>query len=67
MTIGKRNTRKNVGLLLNEVGTWITGDTEKVVIANTFFTSVFATKAAPQGSWKIKSGEWKNSTWLRRI
>jgi len=44
MTIGKRKTRKNVGLLLNEVGTWITGNAKKAEILNASFASIFNAK-----------------------
>ncbi|KFZ57322.1 hypothetical protein N321_09184, partial [Antrostomus carolinensis] len=37
----KRQTRGNVGSLLNEVGALVTGDVEKAKILNAFFTSVF--------------------------
>ncbi|GAB0189216.1 mitochondrial enolase superfamily member 1 [Grus japonensis] len=43
----KRKTRENVGLLLNEVDTLVTEDTEKVELLNAFFASVFT--AEPSG------------------
>lgn len=40
-TNNKRKTRENMNLLLNEVGTLVTEDTEKVDLLNTLFSSVF--------------------------
>jgi len=46
----KRQTRKNVGPLLNEVGVLVTEDIEKAELLNAFFASVFTAKASPQES-----------------
>lgn len=46
----KRQTRENVGPLLNDVGVFVTGDTEKAEILNEFFASVFIAKTSPQES-----------------
>jgi len=46
----KRNTRDNVGPLLNEVGVLVTEDAEKAELLNAFSASVFSAKAGPQAS-----------------
>ncbi|GAB0204347.1 coiled-coil domain-containing protein 171 [Grus japonensis] len=53
----KRNTRGNVGVLLNEVGALVTEDTEKVELLNTFFASVFTAKAGSQGTQTLEVRE----------
>ncbi|KAJ7418157.1 hypothetical protein BTVI_30465 [Pitangus sulphuratus] len=53
----KRNTRQNVGPLLNEVGALMMEDTEKVELLNTFFASVFTAKARPQESQTLETRE----------
>lgn len=62
---------ENVGPLLNEVGNMLREDTEKTGLLNAFFALGFAAKNAPWESQtleiKKESGEWKNSSWLRRI
>jgi len=44
----KRKARKNVGLLLNEVGVMVMKVIEKAELLNAFFASVFSAKAGPQ-------------------
>ncbi|PKU48938.1 forkhead box protein o3 [Limosa lapponica baueri] len=44
---GKRKTRENVGLLLNETDVMVTEDAEKAELLNAFFASVFT--AQPSG------------------
>ncbi|KAJ7396398.1 rna-directed dna polymerase from mobile element jockey-like [Pitangus sulphuratus] len=46
----KRETRENVGLLLNQMSVMVMGDTEEVELLNAFFASVFITEASPQES-----------------
>jgi len=46
----ERQTRENVGLLLNEVGAQVMEDTEKAELLNASFASVFTAKAGPQTS-----------------
>jgi len=46
----KCKTRENVGLLLNEVGALVVEDTEKVVLLNACFVSVFTAEAGSQES-----------------
>ncbi|GAB0195017.1 mitochondrial enolase superfamily member 1 [Grus japonensis] len=53
----KRKTRENVGLLLNEVGALVMGDTEKAELLNAFSASVFTAKAGPQESQTLEVGQ----------
>ena len=43
----RRNTKENVGLLLNDVGALVKKDTENAKLLNVFFASVFTAKASP--------------------
>lgn len=47
-------------LLLNEMSTLITVDTEKVDIWNTFFASVFTTKT---DAWELQTPEVRERFW----
>jgi len=53
----KRNTRDNVGLLLNEVGVLVMEDAEKADLLNAFFAAVFSAKAGPQESQALELRE----------
>lgn len=53
----KMKTRWNAGLLLNDMGTKITEDTEKTELLNTFFASVFTAKSGPQESQTLNVRE----------
>lgn len=46
-TGGKKKTKGNVGLLLNEVGALVMEDSEKVELLNSTFALVFTAKASP--------------------
>jgi len=46
----KWKTRVNVGMPLNEVGALVMEDTEKAVLLNALFASIFTAKAGPQAS-----------------
>ena len=67
----KRKTRENVGLLLNEVGTLVTEDTEKAGLLNAFFFPSLLLRLLLRNPrpWRqeAESGEQKPSPWLRRI
>ncbi|PKU46097.1 rna-directed dna polymerase from mobile element jockey- hypothetical protein [Limosa lapponica baueri] len=54
---GKRTTRENVGLLLNETGAMVTEDAEKAELLNTFFASVFTAQASPQEPPNLEESE----------
>ena len=53
----KRKTRKNVGLLLNEVGALVMEDTGKAELLIAFFASVVTAKASPQETQTLEVGE----------
>jgi len=53
----KQKTRKNVGLLLNEVGALVMGDAVRVELLNAFFASVFSAKTSPQASQSLEVRE----------
>jgi len=57
----KWETRENVGLLLNEVGTLVMKDTETAELLNAFFASVFTAKAGPQASQalEVREEDWR--------
>ncbi|PKU31816.1 rna-directed dna polymerase from mobile element jockey-like [Limosa lapponica baueri] len=54
---GKRKTRENVGLLLNEMGAMVTEDAEKAELLNAFFASVFTVQASPQEPQTLEETE----------
>ncbi|PKU33356.1 rna-directed dna polymerase from mobile element jockey-like [Limosa lapponica baueri] len=54
---GKRQSRENVGLLLNETGAMMTEDAEKAELLNAFFASVFTAQASPQESHTLEETE----------
>ncbi|PKU46943.1 glycerol kinase [Limosa lapponica baueri] len=53
----KRKTKENVGPLLNESGTMVTGDAGKAELLNAFFASVFTAQATPQEPWTSEESE----------
>ena len=53
----KRKTRENVGLLPNEMGALVTGDSQKTEKLNAFFASVSITKTSPQESHSLEVRE----------
>ncbi|PKU36690.1 rna-directed dna polymerase from mobile element jockey-like [Limosa lapponica baueri] len=53
----KRNTRENVGPLLNETSAMVTEDAEKMQLLNGFFASVFTAQASPQKSQTLEVTE----------
>ncbi|PKU44100.1 rna-directed dna polymerase from mobile element jockey-like [Limosa lapponica baueri] len=59
---GKRQTRENVGPLLNEMGAMVTEDAEKAELLNAFFASVFAAQASPQESQTLEVTE---TVWMK--
>ncbi|PKU46909.1 alpha-n-acetylneuraminide alpha- -sialyltransferase [Limosa lapponica baueri] len=67
----KRKARKNVGLLLNEMGALVMEDTENMELLNASFASVFIAKAGSQESQtpeeEKKSGERKTFPCFRTI
>jgi len=67
----KWKTRDNVGLLLNEVGVLVMGDTEKAELLNAFFASVLAAKAGSRASQSLEVREkaWRQEDlpYLRRV
>jgi len=57
----KQVTRDNVGLLLNELCSLVTEDTEKVDLLNAFFASVFTAEADSQAfqSLEVREEAWR--------
>jgi len=53
----KRETRENVGPLLNEAGVLVMEDAEKAELLNAFFASVFSAKSSPQESQALEVRE----------
>ncbi|PKU43644.1 rna-directed dna polymerase from mobile element jockey- hypothetical protein [Limosa lapponica baueri] len=59
---GKRTTRENVSLLLNETGAMVSEDAEKVELLNAFFASVFTAQASP---WEPQNLEESEKVWTK--
>jgi len=67
----KWKTRESMGPLLNEVGSLLMEDAEKVELLNAFFASVFRVKSSPQESQALEvreeAAERTSLPWLRKI